>query len=254
MQFTTKARLVDSIRVTGVALLLSSATLGFLPVVPGFEGAAFAQNEGKGNSGQGGQDGQQGQGNQGGTGNAQGGQQGQGNQGGSGSGSGSGQGAPSETGGGKPSWAQEGIPEVELGRLSVARSPDQVLDRALAEALSSISPDIVAFYNLSLQDAITKLSLEFDSVTIYDSPLQSLSLLRDALDGTSVLANYGVTNDVDTLMALFIGIASDKTIPVSTETVIALTTILDSPMSYAEAAALAAAAEAVRLAVLAGHG
>jgi hypothetical protein len=71
----------------------------------------------------------------------------------------------------------------------VARS-DQVLDRALAWALSNISPDIVSFYNLSLEDAITTLSLEFDTVTMYDSPLQSLSLLRDALDGTSVLAHW----------------------------------------------------------------
>jgi hypothetical protein len=135
----------------------------------------------------------------------------------------------------------------------VARS-DQVLDRALAYALSNISPDIVSFYNLSLEDAITTLSLEFDTVTMYDSPLQSLSLLRDALDGTSVLADYGVTNDIDTLMALFIGVASDKTITVSTDTVLALTTILGAPMTDAEAAALATAAEAVRIAVLAGHG
>ena len=63
------------------------------------------------------------------------------------------------------------------------------------------------------------------------------------LDGSSVLANYGVTNDIDTLMALFIGVASDKTITVSTDTVIALTTILGAPMT-----------EAVRVAVLAGHG
>lgn len=38
---------------------------------------------------------------------------------------------------GKPTWAQEGIPEVELGRLNVARSPSNVLDRQLAEVLKT---------------------------------------------------------------------------------------------------------------------
>lgn len=260
MNYTTQTRLRHLLWISAVALLLSSTTLGFFTSAPGFDGAALAQDDGDGEGGQG-------QGGQGDGGNGQGGQgsqQGQGNQGGSGAGQGGPSadsdgkgpqaGGPSDTGGGKPVWAQEGIPEVELGRLSVARSPDQVLDRALAEALSNISSDIVSFYNLSLEDAITKLSLEFDTVTMYDSPLQSLSLLRDALDGSSVLADYGVTNDVDTLMALFIGVASDKTITVSTDTVIALTTILGAPMTEASAAALAADAEAVRVAVLAGHG
>ena len=143
---------------------------------------------------------------------------------------------------------------MELGRLSVARSPEKVLDRALAEALSNINADIVSFYNLDLEAAITTLSIEFDTVTMYDSPLQSLALLRDALDGTSVLAESGVTNDIDTLMALFIGVASDKTIPISTDTVIALTTILGAPLAADDAEALAIDAEAVRIAVLAGHG
>ncbi|MES2969076.1 MAG: hypothetical protein V4804_10050 [Pseudomonadota bacterium] len=260
MNFTTQTGMRHLVRISAVALLLSSTAAGIYAVAPAFDGAAFAQDDGDGEGGQG-------QGGQGDGGNGQGGQgsqQGQGNQGGTGEGQGGPSadsdgkgpqaGGPSDSGGGKPVWAQEGIPEVELGRLSVARSPDQVLDRALAEALSNISPDIVSFYNLSLEDAITTLSLEFDTVTMYDSPLQSLSLLRDALDGSSVLADYGVTNDIDTLMALFIGVASDKTIPVSTDTVIALTTIFGEPMTEAEAAALAAAAEAVRVAVLAGHG
>ena len=260
MNNSTQTRLRQLMRISAVTLLLSSTTLGFFTAAPGFDGAALAQDDGDGEGGKG-------QGGQGDGGNGQGGQgsqQGQGNQGGSGAGQGGPSadsdgkgpqaGGPSDTGGGKPVWAQEGIPEVELGRLSVARSPDQVLDRSLAEALSNISPDIVSFYNLSLEDAIAQLALNFDTVTIYDSPLQSLSLLRDALDGSSVLTDYGVTNDIDTLMALFIGVASDKTITVSTDTVIALTTILGAPMTEAEAAALATDAEAVRVAVLAGHG
>ena len=76
-------------------------------------------------------------GNQGGQGQgAKGSQGGQDNQGGQGSGQGgpgtdsdskgpqAGGPSSSGSGGGKPTWAQEGIPEVELGRLSVARSPD----------------------------------------------------------------------------------------------------------------------------------
>ena len=137
--------------------------------------------------------------------------------------------------------------------MNVARSPSKVLDRSLAEALKNVTPEIVAFYNLSIPDAVAKLSLDWDNVTMYDSPLQSLALLRDVLaDGQTSLP--GVTNDNETLMALTLGIASDKTIPISVDTVLAVTAILGYPMSVAQATALAADAEAVRIAVLAGHG
>ncbi len=43
----------------------------------------------------------------------------------------------SGTTGGRPVWAKEGIPEVELGRLSVARSPVHVLDHAFSETVSN---------------------------------------------------------------------------------------------------------------------
>jgi hypothetical protein len=224
-------------------------------------GAAWAQDDGDGEGGQGkGQKGQpEGKGNQGA-------QKGQGNQGGSGSGQGGPSadsdgkgpqaGGPSDdgSGGGKPVWAQEGIPEVELGRLSVARSPDKVLDRAYAEAIAAIEadPTLSAFYSQSLDDMIEDFSLNWDSLTIVDSPLQNLSLLRDSLDGS--IAIEGVTNDLSTLQAVFIGVASDKTVPVTTETVVALTTILGEPITGDAAADLAADAEAVRIAVLAGHG
>ncbi len=113
---------------------------------------------------------------------------------------------------------------------------------------------MVDFYDMNLDTMIEELSLNFDNLEFIDSPLQNLSLLTDAMDGTSALAAAGVTNDVDTLMAVFLGVASDKTVPVSTETVIALSTILDHPMTSSDAAALAVEAEAVRIAVLAGHG
>lgn len=237
--------------------------LGLVPAISHFTadqaGAAWAQDDGDGEGGQGkGQKGQpEGKGNQGG-------QKGQGNQGGQGKGQGGPSadsdgkgpqaGGPSDEGsaGGKPVWAQEGIPEVELGRLNVARSPDKVLDRAYAEALKSITPEAVDFYNQTLDQMIEDISLEWGEITLVDAPLQNLALLRDSLDGT--LEIPGVTTDVSTLQAVFLGIASDKAVPITTETVIAVTTILGTPIIGDEAAALAADAEAVRIAVVAGHG
>lgn len=212
-----------------------------IDVIPqGFGTSAVWAQEGDG-------DGQGGQG-QGG--------QGQGGQNGTGEGDGTGQqgGGSAADGGGKPVWAQEGIPEVELGRLSVARSPDQVLQRAYDEALASLSPEMVDFYSMSLDEMILELSTNWDNITIIDSPLQNLALLEDALDGTSQLTSLGVTNTNDTLMAVFLGVASDKNVAISPDTAIAVSTILGTPLSDAEAAALAADAEAIRIAVLAGHG
>lgn len=236
--FTKMATAVSALAVCGV--LVGGLVA---PAVGVFGGAALAQSSGSGNKGG------QGAGGQGGQGSGQGGpdasSDGKGPKAGA---------AGNTTGGGKPAWAQEGIPEVELGRLSVARSPAQVLDRAYAEALATITPDIVAFYSLPLDQMIDQLSLNWDNVSIYDSPLQSLSLMKDALDGTSGLIAEGVTNDNDTLLAAFLGIASDKTVPVTQDTVIAVTTILGTPITGDAAAALAADAEAIRIAVLAGHG
>jgi hypothetical protein len=155
--------------------------------------------------------------------------------------------------GGRPPWAAEGIPEVELGRLNVARSPDQVFDRAYNEALAQLA-GMAAFYNLPLDQMIVQLQTNWDNLALIDSPLQNLALLRDALDGAIDLSAYGISNDRDTLMAAFLGVATDKAMPVTTETVIALSIIMEQPMSEAEAAALAARAEAIRQAVAIGHG
>lgn len=179
--------------------------------------------------------------------------QGQGGPGADSEGKGPRAGAPTGSRGTKPVWAQEGIPEVELGRLNVARSPSHVLQRAYEEALATISPEMVSFYNLSLDQAIEQLSLNFDSVARIDSPLQNLALLKDTLNGSAALSSAGVTNDPRTLEAVFLGTASDKTVPITRDTVIAVTAILGTPVTGAEADRLAAQAEAVRIAVLAGH-
>jgi hypothetical protein len=160
-----------------------------------------------------------------------------------------------QDGAGRPVWAREGIPAVELGRLSVVRSPDQVLDRAFNEALAGFSAEMAAFYNLTLDQMIERLSLDWDNVQFIDSPLQNLALLRDALGGASVLNSLpAVSNDTATLMAAFLGTASDKTLPITADTVIAVTTILGTPVTGAAASTLAERADAIRVAILAGHG
>lgn len=156
--------------------------------------------------------------------------------------------------GGRPVWAKEGLPEVELGRLNVVRSPDRVIDRAYLEALGSFTPEMVDFYSLNLEQMTKELSLNWDNISLIDSPLQNLALFRDALDGTSVLTTVGVETDNDTLLAVFLGTASDKNIPITPETAYAVSAMLDQPLSESEAAELAAEAEKVRLAIVAGHG
>ncbi|MEQ9041986.1 MAG: hypothetical protein RIE24_26995 [Silicimonas sp.] len=247
--------------VSTLALVLA---LGFsADVGGGFVRAAFAAGDGSGGQGSG-------QGNQGGQGQgSQGSQSGQGNQGGSGSGQGgpdagsdakgpqAGNPAGSGSAGGRPIWAQEGIPEIELGRLSVARSPEQVLDRALAEANATLTPSMVSFYNQSLDAMIADLSLNWDTITIYDSPLQNLALFQDVLEDGDVILSGVDDGDPEKLLAVFLGVASDKVLPISEETVIAVTTILVKDlgtMIAIDPAAVAADAEAIRIAVLAGHG
>ena len=182
---------------------------------------------------------------------ASGGSSGQGAQSGGQNGGNAGSGA---TGNGRPVWAQEGIPEVELGRLNVVRSPTRVLDRALDEALSGFTAKEAAFYRLDLDAMITELSKNWDGVSFIDSPLQNLALFRDAADGSSVLRDVGIVTDNNTLLAVFLGTASDKTIPITADTVTAVSAMLNQPLTPAQAAALAEDAELIRRAVLAGHG
>ncbi|MFN4202743.1 MAG: hypothetical protein ACK4GM_06810 [Tabrizicola sp.] len=143
---------------------------------------------------------------------------------------------------------------MDLGRLNVARSPDKVLDQALAEAVKSLTPEMVTYYNLRFDKVIAELSLNFENVTFIDSPLQNLALLRDLLNGGTALSAAGVkTSDIQ-LAELLLGAASDKTIRVTPETVIAVTTILGRPITGTDAARLADLAESVRIAILSGHG
>lgn len=155
-----------------------------------------------------------------------------------------------------PPWAREGIPEIELGRLNVARSPSYVLDRAYNEALASFTQDKVVFYNLSLEEAAATLRTNFGNVAMIDSPIQNLALLRDILeDGRSVLNTLDqVENDTSTLAAIFLGTASDKGIPIEPESAYAIGVILGYVLSEAQATALARDAEIIRSAIAEGHG
>ncbi|MDU8942352.1 hypothetical protein [Ovoidimarina sediminis] len=259
----------------GASILALSAMLAVsgLPAATPFSQAAHADSHGgQGQGSGGGHTGGEGHGGDHGEDHAEAsdhGQQGQGPQAGGGGTGGQGQGAPDpdsegrgpkygqgsgETGG-KPVWAQEGIPEIELGRLNVARSPDHVLERAYDEALSNFTAEMAEFYNLTLEEAITELSLNFDDLVFIDSPLQNLALLKDALDGASILNTLPeVSNSNDTLLAMFLGTASDKTVEVTPDTAYAVSLILGYELTEDQAIALAADAEAIRIAILAGHG
>jgi hypothetical protein len=226
--------------------------------------AAWADDASGGPSNSKGHQGGQGQG-------SKGSQSGQDNQGGRGAGQGGPDagsdskgpqaGGPSSagSGGGKPPWAQEGIPEVELGRLSVARSPDHVLDRALSEAIATVTPEMLDFYNQSFDEIIVDLSLNWDTISIYDSPLQNLAMFKDVLaDGDSDVPGIDDSaSEEEKLLAVFLGVASDKTVPISEDTVTAMLVILGSDLPSTidvNVSELALDAEAVRIATLAGHG
>lgn len=157
--------------------------------------------------------------------------------------------------GGRPVWAQEGIPEVELGRLNVARSPTQVIDRAFDEALSTFDPKAsAALYSKTAEEFAAIVRENWNSVTIVDSPLQNLGLFRDIrADGTTQLAGVNPASTTD-LTAIFLGTASDKAMPISNDTVKALNAIMGLPaLSDSDAAAIAAKAETVRQGIQAGH-
>ena len=160
-------------------------------------------------------------------------------------------------GGGKPVWAQEGIPEVELGRLNVSRSPGHVIDKAFEEALDTFPAAATDLYSKSAEEYAAIVAAQYDTVSRVDSPLQNLGLYRDVMqDGSSDLTQKGVTpaSQLD-LGAILLGSASDKNIPVSTDTVIAINKIMGLPaLSDTDTGTLAAKAEAVRQAILTGHG
>ena len=157
--------------------------------------------------------------------------------------------------GGRPIWAQEGIPEVELGRLNVGRAPPFVLARAENKALEEYTDDMAELYQLSAENAANLLQNNFDELARIHSPVQNLALYRDVMIfNQTQLPNVAPTSTYD-LAAIFLGSASDKNIPVSKDTVIAINRILGLvELSPNDTAILATKAETVRSAILIGHG
>lgn len=177
------------------------------------------------------------------------------------------------TRGGRPVWAKEGIPAVELGRLSVARAPVHVIDKALAEAIKNwatmgttvltltaegqptLTMTVAELYSLSAEKFATIVATYYESIVRIDSPLENLGLMKDVgLDGVTQLTGVTPASTID-LLAIFLGSASDKSIAISNDTVIAMATLLGlTSMTVTDVTALAEKAEAVRIAILAGHG
>ncbi|MCC7428892.1 MAG: hypothetical protein IT557_18520 [Alphaproteobacteria bacterium] len=180
---------------------------------------------------------------------------------------------PEGSRGGRPVWAQEGIPEVELGRLSVARSPSHVIDHAFTEVLSNwttlgstvltltatgqpmLTMTVAQLCSLPAEQFANIVRTYYESIQRIDSPLENLALLRDIrVDNATQLTGVTPATQLD-LAAIFLGSASDKNLTISSGTVVAINTILGLPtLTTQQIADFAAQAEAVRLAILAGHG
>lgn len=156
--------------------------------------------------------------------------------------------------GGRPVWAQEGIPEVELGRLNVGRAPRFVLTRAEDKALEEFNSTMAALYNLSAEEAAALLQTQYDETGRIHSPVQNLALYRDVMVfGKSQLPDVTPASTYD-LAAIFLGSASDKNIPITNDTIVAINRILGLvEMSPGDVTTLATKAETVRIAILAGH-
>lgn len=156
--------------------------------------------------------------------------------------------------GGPPVWAQEGIPEVELGRLNVGRAPGFVLTRAEDKALDEFNQNMVALYDLTAEQAAALLQKSYDESERIHSPVQNLALYKDVMTfGKTQLPGVRPASTYD-LAAIFLGSASDKNIPITNDTIIAINRILGLiDMNEGDITVIATKAEAVRTSILIGH-
>ena len=156
--------------------------------------------------------------------------------------------------GGPPVWAREGIPEVELGRLNVGRAPGFVLARAEDKALDEYNQNMAALYDLSAEQAAALLQNNYDESERIHSPVQNLALYKDVMIfGKTQLPGVNPVSTYD-LAAIFLGSASDKNIPITNDTIIAINRILGLiDMNESDITTLATKAEAVRASILIGH-
>lgn len=148
------------------------------------------------------------------------------------------------------------VQEVEFGRLSAGRSPAQVLDHALAEALTSLASIYVLDENNQIviadgasitQDTAGRLVITVDGVSkTIDSPLENLALYADLLATGSIetVVTFSYVNDsgetvyvtqqvaivpeVDfNLAAALLAAAADKTGSISLDLVAYQNSVLD---------------------------
>lgn len=162
-------------------------------------------------------------------------------------------GAGTGSSGGKPIWAQEGIPEVELGRLNVARAPAKLLDKSLVTALTTLNTLVATTDSLyeaaTLEAAVAMLAA---SATRIDSPIENLAMLKDFLaDG--LLGSFDPTMSDADFAALLLGSAADKTVPITADTVKAMSVLLGVTFPDSDAV-IAADADLVRSTINIAHG
>jgi len=118
---------------------------------------------------------------------------------------------------------------------------------------------MAALYNLDADQAAILLETNFRDISRYDSPVQNLALYKDLfIFGETQLGridpNIAPASLLD-LAAIFLGSASDKTIPISEDTVIALNRNLGLvELSPEDRRTLATKAETVSASILIGHG
>ena len=112
----------------------------------------------------------------------------------------------------------------------------------------------------ALQDLV-KQTFTDDTLLRIDSPLQNLALYKDMMLDGKIIASTATLDAASSatrlvlLTAVFIGGASDKTVPISAATVEAINKIMSLTLpSSVSAADIAAWAEAVRLAIVEAHG
>ena len=119
--------------------------------------------------------------------------------------------------------------EVEFGRAAVARSPDKVIDKALADAITKLTADGVVLST----DTAGRITYTVDGVTnTIDSPLENLALYIDLVAGltsdadSEAEAALGDLATLNSAAALFAGVA-DKTGDISLDYVVYQNVIAD---------------------------
>ena len=115
------------------------------------------------------------------------------------------------------------VQEVEFSRLSVARSPDSVMEHALEEVLAKFEPDPDGTPVTVELDGAGRLVI--DGATI-DSPLENLALYQELMTTPADQWSEVVPLPDDFDVAALFGAASDKTTEITIDTVIYMNTIL----------------------------